>query len=99
LKHSVTLAIDGQQALDFITNPQNHFDLVILDWIMPRLNGLEVLEKTLKLFPDFKIIVSSGFGSDKRLSDKLKEYSKIKFLTKPYTPEELLELISELQSM
>ena len=41
----VTPCEDGQKALEALNNPDKHFDLVLLDLIMPEVDGLEVLEE------------------------------------------------------
>ncbi|HLA14965.1 MAG TPA: response regulator, partial [Gemmatimonadaceae bacterium] len=58
----VTLAYDGQEALDFVMGDE-HLDLVVLDLMMPRLSGLDVLarireEDRLKSLPC--IILTAG---------------------------------------
>ena len=43
--YEVVLAVDGAQALDAVAAATNAFDLVILDWMMPGLSGLDVLTR------------------------------------------------------
>jgi nitrogen-specific signal transduction histidine kinase/CheY-like chemotaxis protein len=96
--HSVITAENGLDALGIIRNTDNKFDIVILDWIMPKMNGDETLRIIRSLYPDLKVLVSSGFGTDKKLLESAAAYSKVFFLAKPYTPEEILEVISEMQN-
>src|SRR6266704_528706 len=51
----VAEAGDGCEALQMIRDL--HPDIVLLDITMPGLNGFEVLEKSIKLFPDLRVII------------------------------------------
>jgi len=44
-EHQITLAEDGQAALELLTDPKRLFDLVFLDIKMPKLGGLELLQR------------------------------------------------------
>ncbi|HBD96134.1 MAG: hypothetical protein A2015_07375 [Spirochaetes bacterium GWF1_31_7] len=94
--HTVTTAQNGIEALSHLE--KNIFNLVILDWIMPQMNGAQTLEQIKQLYPNMKVIVSSGFGTNSGLLKNASEHKEIFFLAKPYTPEELLSLISEIQN-
>ena len=48
LGHQVTVAVDGQDALDTLKEQQ--FDLIISDMLMPRLNGIELLQAEAESF-------------------------------------------------
>src|SRR6202162_2358431 len=68
----VSLAYDGQEALDFI-NSEEQLDLVLLDLMMPKLSGLDVLrqvreQERFKLLPC--IILTAG-GDAKHERDAL----------------------------
>src|ERR1700687_6345314 len=61
----VSLAYDGQEALDFI-NADEHLDLALLDLMMPKLSGLDVLrqirgQERFKSLPC--IILTAGAGA------------------------------------
>ena len=60
--HQVTLAADGRQALEMIE--AGSFDLVLLDILMPELNGYQVLDrlKTQGRLRDLPVIMLSAFG-------------------------------------
>jgi adenylate cyclase len=83
LGHVVTEACDGQQALELIQ--QQPFDLILLDLMMPRLNGFEVLAR-LKSDPTLRhlpVIVISAVGE---LGNAVKciELGAEDFLPKPF---------------
>ena len=92
----VSLALDGQEALDFIMQEEK-LDLVLLDLMMPRLSGLDVLrriraEERLKSLPC--IILTAG-GDAKHERDAL-ALGATHFLTKPFSPKKLYALVARL---
>jgi DNA-binding response OmpR family regulator len=92
----VSLAYDGQEALDCI-NGDDHVDLALLDLMMPRLSGLDVLKKiredeSLKTLPC--IILTAG-GDAKHERDAL-ALGATQFLTKPFSPKKLYALVARL---
>jgi CheY-like chemotaxis protein len=59
--HQVFEACDGAEALDLLY--ARHFDLVITDFVMPRLNGLKFVEQLHPLQPRLPIIFITGYLS------------------------------------
>jgi CheY-like chemotaxis protein len=59
--HQVVEACDGAEALDLLY--AQHFDLVITDFVMPRLNGLKLVEQLHPLGPRLPIIFITGYLS------------------------------------
>ena len=59
--HQVFEACDGAEALDLLY--AQHFDLVITDFMMPRLNGLKLVEQLHPLQPQLPIIFITGYLS------------------------------------
>ena len=64
----VSLASDGQESLDKLE--QDHFDLVVTDINMPRLDGVAMLKRMKRTGRDEKIIIMTGNPADQRLLDK-----------------------------
>jgi DNA-binding response OmpR family regulator len=92
----VSLAYDGQEALDFVLG-DDQVDLAVLDLMMPRLSGLDVLrrireEEKLKAVPC--IILTAG-GDAKHERDAL-ELGATQFITKPFSPKKLYALVARL---
>lgn len=61
---SVTSATDGAKALEELKN--NTFDLLLLDIMLPNMNGLELLKEFKKINPNspMKVIIVSNLGND-----------------------------------
>jgi DNA-binding NtrC family response regulator len=60
-KYEVDIAVDGEDALKTLKNEE--YDLVLCDIKMPKIDGMEVLEKAMQLYPDIKFIMISGHGN------------------------------------
>ena len=95
LGYKVITASDGESALEMYCKEQKRIDLVLLDLIMPGMNGRECLEELLKVNPRLKVVMTcSGLlgGSTKKLIE-----SRAKgFLSKPYEIGEFPRVIREV---
>jgi DNA-binding response OmpR family regulator len=92
----VSLAYDGQEALDFINNDE-HVDLALLDLMMPKLSGLDVLRqiREQERFKSLPCIVLTAGGDAKHERDAL-ALGATQFLTKPFSPKKLYALVARL---
>ncbi|HOJ43160.1 MAG TPA: response regulator [Syntrophorhabdaceae bacterium] len=88
-------AKDGYEAVKLFEEQKDTIDMVILDMIMPGKKGDEVLRDLRNIKRDVKIIISSGFMTD-RQKESLKSYHIDGFLDKPYTARVLLKTIRDL---
>jgi len=79
---SVTLAHNGQEALDLIQ--KGKFDLIVLDLIMPVMDGWEVLAKCHERGITTPIIVASNLGQESDIA-KAKELGAVDYLIKSNT--------------
>ncbi len=84
----------GVEALSEIEKDPEAFDIVILDYSMPKMNGVETLKKIREIAPDLPVILSSGYTD----MEVLKKVEKLRgvFIHKPYKMEALEELIKNL---
>jgi len=92
----VSLAFDGQEAIDVLER-ENGVDLVVLDLMMPRLSGLDVLDH-MRSRPDWSripCIILTAAGEEKYEQDA-REGGATEFLTKPFSPKKLYALIARL---
>ncbi|MBN1628038.1 MAG: PAS domain S-box protein [Deltaproteobacteria bacterium] len=90
-------AVDGESAIDCYMKNKDSIDLIVLDLIMPGMGGSICLEKIIRFDPDAKVIIASGFTSDKPMSDTLKKDAK-DFITKPYNMKKMHEVIQRVLS-
>jgi DNA-binding NtrC family response regulator len=84
--YRVEVASSGEEALDKIKG--DGFDVVITDWKMPRMDGLEVTRRVKKEKPQVVVIVITGYPSVENSVEAIRA-GVSDFVTKPFTPEEL----------
>lgn len=82
----VTTANDALVAVDLIKS--GRFDVVMLDLLMPKLDGLEVIENTFGFVPGTSFFVVTGYPDSPVLSRALKAGGVVTFM-KPVTREKL----------
>jgi len=89
----VDSAFDGEEALLFIE--QYKYDVIILDIMLPRINGLEVLKKIRDNHLDTPIIMLTAKSTTE---DKIKglDFGADDYLSKPFSTDELLARIRAL---
>ena len=73
-------AIDGEEGLKMFS--EKKFDLVLCDIKMPRLDGLEFLDKAVKLSPDVPVVMISGHGNIETAVEAVKK-GAYDFISKP----------------
>ncbi len=87
LGHSVTEASSGMQALQ-ILEADPRIDLVVTDYAMPGMTGLDLAAKIKQLRPHMPIIIATGYAE--LPPDAPHDFLR---LNKPYSQEELAEMI------
>jgi two-component system, cell cycle sensor histidine kinase and response regulator CckA len=90
--YTVLTATDGVEALDVYRKEQGNISLVILDIVMPRMEGKECLEELLKINPAVKVIVSSGLDPLGLVRDLVRLGAK-EAVNKPFSMREMLETV------
>ncbi|WP_372366691.1 response regulator [Candidatus Uabimicrobium sp. HlEnr_7] len=97
LGHTVQTVSCGEEALECLS--QHTFDIVLLDMIMENsIDGLETYQEILKIVPQQKVIIVSGFCKNDRFNEALKLGAKA-YVKKPYTIDELGKTIREILKM
>lgn len=95
LKFDVELAEDGAAGLEKLQQ-QRGIDLILLDLMMPRLNGYEFIEEIGKRYPDGErphIVVFTAAG--KRGVDKIPATAVCNSILKPFDLDTFVEIITE----
>ncbi len=93
--YQVILAENGVEAVDLFREKHGQIDLVLMDMIMPRMNGSEAFRLMKEIDDQCRVVLSSGFTKYESLKE-LKKMGLSGFIQKPYTMKELLKLMSEL---
>ena len=92
----VALAKSGEEALTFYKAHITEIDLVMLDIVMPIMNGVRVFHKLKKINPDIKVIFFSGYAESDKIT-KLKEIEEaVQFIQKPFNMADFISLIHQV---
>jgi two-component system chemotaxis response regulator CheY len=89
--YMVEEASDGAQALErYFLNPH---DLVLLDIVMERLSGLEVLAKFRELNPNVRVLMATA-DIQSSTRDQVREAGAVGIINKPFTKDRLLASVT-----
>ena len=84
--HDVSTVTDGKMALDRIK--QYNYEVLVTDFNMPKMNGIELTKEVIKLEPDLIVILITAFFSIKSVVEAIK-LGAYDYLTKPINKDEL----------
>ncbi|MCC5655945.1 response regulator [Nostoc sp. XA010] len=95
--YKILVASDGIEAIALYAKNRDKISAVLMDIMLPSLDGLTAIRTLRKINPQVRIIASSGLMSDKKLS-ALTNIGVNTFLPKPYTVNELLLSLEKVLS-
>ncbi len=90
--YSVITADNGRECADLFRKRKNEIALVILDLIMPAMGGKECLEELLRIDPQAKVLIASGFSVNGQTRATLESGAK-GYVSKPFNIRELLRSV------
>lgn len=85
-KYLVETARDGSEAMHLLSNQT--FDLVVSDMKMPRMGGMELLNKVRERYPETMVIMITAFSSTEEAVEAMKQ-GAYDYITKPFRNEEI----------
>ena len=96
IRQEILQAEDGEQALEVLANNYRDIGLVLLDWQMPKMSGIELMSGMIKvpvlsLIPII-MVTASGSEDNKKLARDINP-NLAGYIVKPYKPDELLQAI------
>ncbi len=91
----VTVCRDGGEALEIFKKSWKSFDIVLLDMVMPVMNGREVYISMKEINPEVVVILSTGFILNGEAQEIL-DLGVKGFIQKPFVRAELLQKILEV---
>jgi two-component system cell cycle sensor histidine kinase/response regulator CckA len=92
LGYRVLIANRGEQAIELCRSQKGGIDLLILDMVMPGMNGGETFDRIKAIDPNLKVILSSGYSLNGQATDILKRGCR-GFIQKPFNIQELSQSI------
>lgn len=90
--HKVSAVADGQQALD--TLAKEKFDVLVTDIVMPNVDGIALALKAVRLFPDLRIVMISGYAQERMRAHNLDALVH-RIIAKPFSLEEICDAVKD----
>ncbi len=91
--YKVSEAQDGEDAISLVQ--KNRYDIVLMDVVMPGIDGFETFKEVHKIDPQVKVIFVTGYALSDPVRQVLQE-GAFSVLTKPVDPDDLLTLIKTI---
>jgi DNA-binding response OmpR family regulator len=96
ITHEILQAENGEQALEILAENYKDIGLLLLDWQMPKMSGIELMAgmtkvSVLSTIPVI-LVTASGSENNKKLAYEINP-QLAGFVVKPYKPDELVALI------
>jgi PAS domain S-box-containing protein len=86
--YTPTYMSSAAEAIAYFKKNHDSMDAVVLDIIMPKMNGLDVFRELKRISPKVKVIIASGYSDEKQDALLMEEGATV-FVNKPYTLAEL----------
>jgi two-component system chemotaxis response regulator CheY len=86
--HQVYTAPDGRAAQTFLDEAPELIDLIVCDWQMPNMTGLELLQQVRSTYPEMPFIMLTG-KTDLQSVKVARQYGVDAYVAKPYSPQQL----------
>ncbi len=90
--YETIMASTGKEGLELYKKYHGKIALVILDLIMPQMDGKKCLEELLQFDPNVKVLIASGYSGAQSLEESLSLGAKA-FINKPYDVNRLLKAV------
>jgi DNA-binding NtrC family response regulator len=88
----VTTTANPQEGLNLVSGKT--FDVILVDWMMPGFDGMDVVEEIDKRSPGSSIVMISGYPSVGRATEAMKR-GAMDYVAKPFRPEEITEVVKK----
>jgi len=93
--YTILTAVNGKEALEIYLTEKERISLVILDRIMPEMDGKQCLAEILDVDPNARVLISSGYPT-KGLSGDSDGSGSSGFVEKPYDASQLLKMVRDV---
>ncbi len=91
-RYNVSIASGGTEGLSLIS--KNPIDLVVLDIMMPGMDGIAVLQEIKKTKPDIEVVLLTAYASLETARDAIR-YGAFDYLTKPFDKDDVITVVGK----
>jgi CheY-like chemotaxis protein len=95
LGYDVAVAKSGAAAISLLEKDRVAADLLMVDFAMPEMSGLQLTRKLRNRWPELKVVVVTGYADDPAFRERLQGEAVIK---KPFTAKQLRAALAEILS-
>ena len=93
--HQAFYSADGRQAQQFLDAADDMVDLIICDWEMPNMTGIELLQQVRTIYPNMPFIMVTG-NADAESVKAAARYRVSGYIKKPYAPQQIADSLTTL---
>ena len=93
--YEVVLTSDGQEAVDFYQDHHEEIDLVVVDMLMPRMNGRDCFRRLREINPQVRAILSTGYSHNQSIQEVLDE-GLLAYISKPFDLQEIASVVGSV---
>ena len=90
--YEVILACDGAEGVEAFRSYSDRIDLVVLDMVMPNMNGAEALAAMREFREDVRVLIISGYGKSHVVRNVTEN---VRFIQKPFQAQDLVNAIRD----
>lgn len=94
-EYEIMTAVSGREGLE-ILEQSGPFQLIVSDYRMPTMNGVEFLSEVYRRWPETERMILSGYADTAAIVAAINEGQIYKFIAKPWNDDELLQTICEV---
>jgi len=88
----VVTTTSPQEGLSLVLD--TYFEVILCDWMMPGLDGMEVVSRLDETSPGSAVVMISGYPSIERATEVMKR-GAMDYVAKPFTPDEIIKAVNE----
>jgi len=93
--YEVIVANSGAEALEKFQEECNCIAIVITDFKMPEMNGIEMIQSIKEKYGNVPSLVISGYTGEEQIQEALEDKTLLDALSKPYSHEQVKEFIDD----
>ncbi len=93
--HQAYRSADGREAQQFLDAADDMVDVIICDWEMPNMTGIELLQQVRTVYPGMPFIMVTG-NAEAESVEIAARYQVSSYIKKPYSPQQIADSLTTL---